>query len=573
MNKDQLAARLLVTFLGELDEQVQALNRDLLALETDGNAERVKSLFRVAHTLKGAARAAGVAPVEEACHALESLLAQAREDPSTLGPDEFRLLFAAADALADAHHRLTRGEELATAPISTLPDRLSGRTAPTPGRELPDARGPGPGIAPVRGEGHVRVDAEKIDALLAATGHLVIANDRVARLADDIDALHTAARRCASVLGRASRDLRVVLGRSGTPPALLQAVSSVEEGLRDLVQVAARSSASATGDARAAAQVTAEVADRARQLRMRPFAEACEALPRAVRDLASTAGKEVDLEIAGGDVQVDRAVLDGLREPLLHLVRNAVDHGIEVPAERRKAGKPWRGTVSVAATLSGDRVRVTVSDDGAGVDTAGVRAALARRGATVPTSDRELARTLLGGGFSSRAQVTAISGRGVGLDIVRDAAERIRAGVEVTWDPGHGTTFTLECPPSLATIRALLARVGPQVVAVPTAEVERCVRVRDADIKHAEGREVVEGPEGPIPLVALATLLPPLVGRPLAPPLAVVRLQAGDRRLAIAVDELVAEQEIVLRPVGRRDSCYPTSPGRRSLRPGRWRSS
>ncbi len=570
MNKDQLTARLLTTFIAELEEQVRTMNADLLALEAEPtNAERLKSLFRVAHTLKGAARAASVPPVEHACHALETLLAQARDGKLTLGPEEFALLFAAADALGDAGKRLKAGGDLTGSPLAALRDRLHRREPATGQASSPSASAPSPPPAAERGDGQVRVEAEKLDALLAATGQLLVTGGRVASRPAELQALHDVAARSATEWSRTGRRLRLALERSATPSPLIQAVNGMEDSLRHVLQETGRLAASAADDARALAQATDEVAGQVRRLRMRPFAEACEALPRAVRDLATAAGKELEIEVLGGEVEVDRAVLDGLREALLQLVRNAADHGIEPPAARERAGKPRRGKVTVTAALKGDRVTVAVSDDGTGLNVAAIRAQLERRGLSVPGDERELARTLFEGGLSTRGEVTAISGRGVGLDIVRAAVERIRGSVAVVWTAGRGTTFTLECPPTLATIRALLVAVGPQILAVPTTHVERLLRVRPEEIKHAEGRDVIATPEAPVPLVALARLLPPLVERPVAGPLPVILLRAGARRLAVVVDELVAEQEVVLRPVGRGDHPLPHISGAAILGTGR----
>ncbi len=574
MNSHQLAARLLATLQGELEEQVGAMNADLLALEAvPGDAERLRSLFRVAHTLKGAARAAAVAPVEQACHALETLLVEARDGRLTLGPPEFALLFAAADALADAGQRLKVGRDLNGSPVAALRDRLK-RQQPEKGRkpapDVPPSSAPpsGPSAAE-RGDGRVRVEAQMLDALLAATGQLFVTESRVASRPAELEAFHDVAAHSANEWSRTSRRLRLALERSGTASPLIQAIDGMEETLRRLVDDAGRLTRGVADDARALAHATDEVAERVRRLRMRPFAEACEALPRTVRDHITAAGKEIELEILGGEVEVDRAVLDGLRDALLHLVRNAVDHGIELPADRERARKPRRGKVSVAAALRGDRLTVTVSDDGAGLDVPAVRAQLERRGLPVPRDEEELVRTLFEGGFSTRTEVTAISGRGVGLDVVRAAIERIRGMVHVAWVRDHGTTFTLECPPSLANIRALLAAVGPQLVAVPTTHVERLLRVRPEEIKHAEGRAVIITPAAPVPLVALARLLQPLIGRPVVGPIAVILLRAGDRRLAVAVDELVAEQEIVLRPLGRGRDPLPYVSGAAILGSGR----
>ncbi len=570
MNKEQLAARLLATFLGELEEQVRTMNADLLALESDPQeAGHLKSLFRVAHTLKGAARAAGVPLVEQACHELEALLAQARDGKLSLGREEFALLFSAADALADAGQQLKTGRDLADSALAGLRETLRGpkpRPATAAAAALPTASGP---AAMDRGDGQVRVAGEQLDAVLASTGQLLIAGSRVASRPAELAALHDFAARWATEWRRAGRRLRLTLERSGAPAAVAQSLSTVDENLRRMVHDTSRLAASAAEDARALAQVTDEVADRVRRLRMRPFAEACEALPRAVRDLAAAAGKEVQLEIRGGDVQADRAVLDGLREAILHLVRNAVDHGIEPPGAREQAGKPRTGTVAVAAAVRGDRIIVTVADDGAGLDVPAIRAQLERRGVPVPTEVRDVAHALFAAGVSTRTETTVISGRGVGLDVVRAAVGRIRGNLDVTWVAGRGTTFILECPPTLATIRALLVAVGPQILAVPTIHVARLTRVTPEAINHAEGREVITTPEGPVPLVALARLLPPLVERPVAGPVPVVTLTAGERRLAVAVDELLAEQEIVLRPVALGQKPLPYLSGATLLGTGR----
>jgi two-component system chemotaxis sensor kinase CheA len=396
------------------------------------------------------------------------------------------------------------------------------------------------------------VDALKLDSLLDSASNLLVTSSRVAERRADLEALHDLAARSAQEWRRAARRLRLALERSGAPATAVQTVSAVDESLRRVARDSGRLASGLEADARALSLASGEVADRARGLRMRPFAEACEALPRAVRDLADAAGKEVRLAVTGGEVEMDRAVLDGLREALLHLVRNAVDHGIEPPAARQAAGKPRGGLVTVAAALRGDRVVVTVADDGAGLNLPAIKHQLARRGLPIPTQDRDLIRALFESGLSTRAEATPISGRGVGLDIVRAATERIRGGVSVSWEAGRGTTFTLDCPPTLAVIRALLVAVGRDIVAIPVSNVERLLRLSPGAIRQAEGRDVIATDEGPVPLVALARLLPPLVERPVTDKVYAVLLNAGGLRLALAVDELLVEQEAVMRPVGRK---------------------
>ncbi|HEX2091723.1 MAG TPA: ATP-binding protein, partial [Longimicrobiaceae bacterium] len=469
MSRDSLAARLLATFLGEMEEQLRVMSAELLALEGGAtNPGRVQSLFRVFHTLKGAAHAAGVPLVEETCHALETLLARVRDGKAPLTEEEIALLFSAVDALTDAAARITDGGTLAGSPLAALNRRLRGPAAPAaPRRPAPpkqsapaEHRPTAPAPAADRHGEHVRVPAEKLDALLASAGQLLVASGRATARPEELTELHDFVTRWASEWRRQGRHLRVALERAGVQDPALGLVTRVEEELSHVLQETGRIATGARNDARALARVSEEVAERVRRLRMRPFADACEALPRVVRDVAAAAGKSARLEVSGGEVEADRAVIDGLREAILHLVRNAVDHGIEPPGARERAGKPQVGRVVVSAALRGDRIVITVADDGAGLDVAAVREQLARRGLPVPTHPRELVRALFEVGFSTRTEVTAISGRGVGLDIAREAVARIRGVVEANWEEGRGTTFVLDCPLTLATVRVLLARVG-----------------------------------------------------------------------------------------------------------------
>lgn len=549
---DDLSARLRATFLQELQEQVREMNASLLQLEQrPADAEPVRTLFRSAHTIKGAARVAGAADIEEACHALESVFADVRDRERRLEGPDFSLLFAVVDALEDAGRNLraaaaddaqpaarsaaldallprlralTGSAAPRPLPQDTTPAATAGPARATPAADDRPARRPAsrqqadaaPDAAP-RQQLHdsadelVRVSAERLDTLIASVGELLIAAGRVVRAHGPDD---TEARRLAQAVG--------------------------------------------------------EVADIARRLRLRPFAEACEALPRAVRDIAAGEGKEVDLELIGADVEADRMVIDALRDPLLHLVRNAVDHGIETPAEREQRGKDRRGRVRVAAEMTGARLVVTVADDGAGVDEAAVRDAMRRRGRPLPRDRAALEDAVLGGGFSTRAEASEISGRGVGVDLVRSAVERIGGSVDVTWQQGAGTTFTLVCPPTPSTTRAVLVRLGAHLFALPTASVLRLRRLGPGQLRNVEGRPMLPTGRGPIPVNSLAALLgPPLEARTFDGPVPCVIVAAGARRAALVVDEVVAEEEIVVRPLPLGRHAVPWSSGVAVLPNGR----
>jgi two-component system chemotaxis sensor kinase CheA len=560
MTNDALAARLLVIFTDELDEQVQQLNDDLLALErTPSDGERLRAVFRVMHTLKGASRAAGLPMVEELCHALENELSRVRDGGAPLGPAQIALLFEAADALGETRDKLRAGEPVPDTTLATVLSHARGRGSAAPLVRPPVVEEPvvpqqaivpqeavilSPSTAlgvnsakdlhvpqlptpptPTPDEpraSHVRVSLQQVDAIAGAAAELAGLAAVLGERADELGALR--ARR------RAERR------RDGSDDAL-------DSELTRLLRRAGE-------DARAVTGVSVRLGASARHLRQRPLAELTETLPRIARDVALAVGKQVRVVIAGAEIEADRVVLEALREPLLHLVRNAIDHGLELPAQRTAVGKDAEGEVRIEGSLRGDRLQVMISDDGRGLDLVAVRRGVERRGRHAPDDPAVLVRAIFDDGFTTRETATTLSGRGVGMGIVRAAAERMGGTVEVTSIPNKGTKVTIDVPVSIATMSVVLVQVGGVTLGVPSAFVVRVGRADPRTLARVDGRTMLVTHDRPTPVTTLAALLgPPFEDAPPPAMMQLVVLESGGRRLAVVVDDLVDERELVLRPL------------------------
>jgi two-component system chemotaxis sensor kinase CheA len=555
MDKDRLAQALMATFLEELEGHVAALNRDLLAWEKTAQPARVRelltTLLRTVHSVKGASRAVSLGLVEQVCHRLEEVLGTVQPG-QPVNPEVLELGFAVADALDDARQRLGRKQELAGSPLEALLPRLAAAaqgpraagesrpapsvpSTPAPVHPAPVAAAQAPAPRPEHAAETtgaealpVRVSAQKLDALLARSGELRVSSLRLEgraewaeSLREELSALRlrlsgpeeAAARRLEARLSQLSRELLA------DRLALSQTVSGLDEEVR-----------------------------RARTL---PFAEACEGLERTARDVARSSGKQARLEILCGSLELDRSLLQGLREPLLHLVRNAVAHGLELPEERVRAGKPPEGHVLLSARLSGGRVHVSVEDDGRGLDLDAIRARAVAQGWEVPEGAAAVARLIFRQGLSTALQVTSVSGRGVGLDVVRSQVEALRGSVDVSFRRSAGTRFVLDVPLTLSTLRVLLVSAGGQPFALPAESVERLLRLAPSEVREVEGQQVWAAEDALVPLTSLASVLGMPPGAPLARLPAVV-LTSGPLRVALGVDEVLAEQEVLVRGLGPR---------------------
>jgi two-component system, chemotaxis family, sensor kinase CheA len=573
MDKDDLVQRLMVTFIGELEDHARALERDLLALEKrpapDVKGEIFASLFRTAHSLKGSARMVRVSLLETTGHRLEEIFAAARDGRLPVDATFFELLLATVDAIGEVGHRLRTNANLAGVRLDGVVRKLAMAMGPRE-ETLPSASvEPGVVSRPAAEEwsGVVRVPAEKLDALLAQTGEMLIVRHRAeargeaaAALQDLMATWHREWRRVEQgVAGLLKYDIDpephskarngVVQRRrlETTMRRNREALSRFEGSLERLV-------ADLGEDRRVIEQTVNPLDVEVRRTRMVPFSAACDGLERLVRDLTARGNRRVQLDIEGGEIELDRSIVEGLKDPLLHLVRNAVDHGIEPAAARRAASKPDLGRVTVAAALRGPRVEVTVNDDGQGLDTAAIRDQLRKRTLAVPADDLDAAQMIFLPGLSTSETVTSISGRGIGLDVVKTRLTSMRGTVDITFKAGQGTKFTLVVPLTLTSIRVILVKASGHAYALDTIGVHRVLRISADEIRSIEGRKVLLIAGIPVPLAALTESLgfdrsAPLVRSAKIP---VVVLAAGNRLAAFVVDDLQSEREVVVRALGPR---------------------
>jgi two-component system chemotaxis sensor kinase CheA len=553
-------------FRDETAENVRVLGDGLLAMESapDEAARRVEvdRVFRAMHTVKGSARMLGFEPVGRLAHAMESALGELRQGRRALDRALADALLRGGDALITLAAAALEGRpsevDIAalTAALAVTAPEEPPPAAHSPAPALPNAPAP-PAPPPSRPRQTVRVRVDRLDRMLNLAGELAVGLQVLDNHAEQLQVLQELAGR----QRRALAALEAELDRLRFSPAQRQALDRRIEALSE-----------ASGEAQALVQRQAEsfgrhgaqhnllVKDLEQEVmaaRLLPIATLYAGLPRAVRDLAQATGKEVRLELRGESVELDRKVLELVNDPLLHLVRNAVDHGLELPDERVAAGKPAQGLVAVSAEAVGGEVRLVIADDGRGMDPRQLRERAVRLGlvaaeAASLLSDAEALDLTFLPGFSTAAAVTDISGRGVGMDVARTNIAELGGQVRVESQPGLGTRIVLTLPLTLVTTRVLLVRAGSATFALPAASCRGATWVHSAELRALGDHPTVEREGATLAVLPLAELLGVEATRPFAvdgrAPAVVV---GGTKRpVALLVDALLDEREAVVKPLG-----------------------
>ncbi|NPC84519.1 response regulator [Pyxidicoccus fallax] len=608
MDTEALKKSLLKKFQEVTADRLQKIQLGVLDLEKETADQAAEDVARELHTMKGEARMLGLAAIGQLAHAAEDVLRAEREG-RTATEIATDVMLRACDVLSDLNEDLAAastgnsasedmvralaevsGQEPPSfgpkpaakpaapvapppapllvapvaAPVVTAPPVPPAPVAPPPAPKAPEpAAHAAPPSAAAAASAHaedapsaaksavadrtIRVNVEVLDSLGLLAGDLLVESARGRLRSSETEALFERFSRLGDRFLRLAEHLDI-------PAQVRAALDRVESDLHMLRDDAFRFVRRNDDGINTLHGNLAKMADHVAEARLVPLSTVFDAFPRAVREMSRTQGKEVDLVIENADIGVDRSMLGDVRDALVHLLRNSVDHAIEAPDMRQQLGKPLTGRVRIRVRVDGDMLHIEVEDDGRGMDPERLRqAAVSKRLLTqvqaAALSEREAIELIFRPGFSTRDQVSELSGRGVGMDVVKRKVETLGGSVGVSSRIGRGTTITLRLPQSLALMKVLLVRLGDDVYGMPAADVEAVMRVKPEDRLEIFGTLAVRHRGKPTALVALGPLLGLNGGNRFDKPPAVV-VRHGEDHAALVVDGFVDEREVAVKPCG-----------------------
>ncbi len=538
-------------FKAESAEHLQNLEAGLLRLEKEPeNKSALETAHRDAHSLKGAARMVGVTGVEKISHHIEDLIGGAVKGTGAFSPETFDRIYKSLDSLKKLVHEAVTGEPAGVdvALVLNIMDGVDVGTTPVEVQSPPFAET----VSNAPYEDYridtIRVETKKLDALMTHTGELAVMKTRTARIlsqAGEITAL------CEAV-AKENPFANGNAGNSGRATEKMKTLVAKLTELRDSI----------SEDDSRLEYLAGALDGGIRDIRLIPFSALFNLFPRMARDLAKERSKIVELEIIGGETKADKRIIEEMKDPIMHLIRNSIDHGIETPEERERAGKPRAGKLRLSAFKTESNIVVEVADDGRGLDVDAIKKTAAKRKMLSEkeleaTPPREVENLVFAHGFSTSAFVTDVSGRGIGLDVVRANVEALKGSVMVESKPGSSCVFRVKLPVTLTTARMLLVEAGGSGYAIPMEFVDTTLRVKRDDIFHLEGRSAISLENKAAVWVAnLADILVlPKDGegtkddaRSGAAWRPCVILAVGAEKFGVFVDDLLDEQEVVLKP-------------------------
>ena len=554
-------------FRQELEDQVLILNQALLDLEADpANADGFDRLMRAAHSVKGAARIVGLHDLVALAHAFEDTLVAVRDGRLPLSQVLLSRLFAIVDSLEtiqrcaaaelpawiDGQRAVREGLAQALQAGPTAPSTAPSSTSAPP--LVPPSEPPQATLTPER---VVRVDADQLNRIMALAGEALVEAKWLQPFADSLAQLKDRQNEMVALV----EQLHQQMSEPGSPGGrdLIEQVRAKERDCQQLL-------VDRLGELELFARRSNNVAYRLyREVigsNMRPFSDGLAGFPRMVRDISRSLAKQVRLEVIGKGTLVDRDILKRLESPLTHILRNAIDHGVETPERRLAAGKPAEATLRIEAMHRGGMLAIHVADDGRGVDLAAVRRKLVQRQlmaaeAVARLSEADLLDALMLPGFSTAGSVTELSGRGVGLDVVRSMVQEVGGSVRISSSAGAGTSIHFQLPLTLSVVRTLLVEIAGEPYAFPLARLDQIVAMDQSAIHGVEGRDTFNLDDRTIGLVAAREVmaLPPLERLPDPVPLVVI--SDHNNVYGVMVDRFLGEQDLVVRPLDNRLARVP----------------
>jgi two-component system chemotaxis sensor kinase CheA len=615
--EEELLKRLLQVFNLEAEERLNALSSGLVQLEgastPEDQAAAIERLFRETHNLKGASRTVNKLEVEAVCQAMEDVFDRLRQQQMSLSPPLFDLLHNAVDLVAhllaepgtrngsqvpeivEQLNRFIAGEiTLEVTPPPSLPSLPIEESLPPPPIEIPqvveEALPPAPlpekAVAPplpgqplgakLPASNTIRISTTKLDSLLFQVEEMLSVKLTVQQHALDLRTVTAMFELGRKAWGKVAQEAGQIRQALDSPSALValdengqaQLYSSLNKLLTFLEWQQSHIGALehkletlsklAENDQRQLGGMVDNLLEEMKKALTLPCSSLLDVFPKMVRDIARTQGKQVSLVVQGGEVEIDRRILEEMKDALTHLIRNCLDHGIELPEERLKKNKPAQATITLAVSqMVGGKVEILISDDGGGIDVERVKAAALKQGVLSPQelaqlTEEEAIMLIFQSAVSTSPIVTDLSGRGLGMAIVREKVEKLGGKISVETVRHVGSIFRIQLPLTLATFRGVLVEAAGQTFVIPTSHVERVVRIARQNIQTVQNKETISLNGRVLPLISLAEALElPASRTETLPFVSVIILNTSDKTVAFQVETVLREQEVLVKSLGK----------------------
>ncbi len=558
---DDQMAEIIESFIVESNELIDKLGQDLLLLEKDGtDAELHNTIFRAVHTVKGTSSFLGFEQMTNLAHSYEDVLNKIRKKELVVSGDVMDIMFEAYDfmkvlleriekndttpvRLDDIIHKLTSVSGQNTEnEVSEKKESEDGKNIQPvidaepeeekdPEAEKEESKQAGDKTIPSTGraiDNTIRVDVGRLDGIMNLVGELVLGRNRLAQISDQMKQTYEG--------------------------------SSIEKEL--------------SGTFSQLDFITTELQMAVMKARMVPMSKVFNKLPRLIRDLCRESGKKIELEIFGAENELDKSIVEELNDPLVHILRNAADHGIESPDDRIAAGKSETGRVTIQTRQEGNHMAITIADDGRGLDPEKLKAKATQRNLITEDQAREMSNSeacnlIFAAGFSTAEKVTNVSGRGVGMDVVRTNVQKLKGIIEIRSEIGKGTTLTIKLPLTLAIIQGLLAQVQKEVFSIPLNSVIEVVRIEKSNIQTIRGKEVIKLRDTILPLAWLSSVFNIPLNGTKRDWIYIVVIGLAEKRIGVVVDTLLGQKEVVIKSLGSYLGTVPGIAGSTILGDGR----